>query len=227
MAIKGKITIMDRYPTEPKNRLKRLPERGHYDLETIYQIIDEALTCQVAFAIDGQPYNIPTLHARRGKELLLHGATSSRLIRHIEQGQPLCIAMTLIDGLVLAKAVFHHSVNYRSVVLFGTGRVLDTDTEKIAALEHFTEKILPGRWQDARAPNAKELKATAVAVVAIESASAKVRSGPPKDDPEDAWMPVWSGVLPLETRLQSPQPVMGSGAEIPIPDYLAEFLKKE
>jgi nitroimidazol reductase NimA-like FMN-containing flavoprotein (pyridoxamine 5'-phosphate oxidase superfamily) len=217
---------METYPTDAKNRIKRLPERGHYDLETIYQIIDEALICQVAFIIDDQPYNIPTLHARRGNELLLHGATSSRLIRHIEQGHPLSIAMTLVDGLVLAKAVFHHSINYRSVVLFGTGRVLVTDGEKIAALEHFTEKILPGRWQDARPPNAKELKATAVAVIDIENASAKVRSGPPKDDPEDAWMPVWSGVLPLETRLQTPQPVIDSSAATSMPAYLAEFIKR-
>jgi nitroimidazol reductase NimA-like FMN-containing flavoprotein (pyridoxamine 5'-phosphate oxidase superfamily) len=216
---------MDEFPLTERNRVARLPERGQYDLETIYTIIDEALTCQVAFAVDGQPYNIPTLHARRGDELLLHGAPRSRLMNQVAAGAPLCIAMTLVDGIVLAKSVFHHSINYRSVVLFGKGRLLESEDEKMAALQSFTEKVLPGRWDDARPPNAAELRVTAVATVRIDSASAKLRTGPPKDEAGDADLPVWSGVLPVKMSLGVPVPVEGM-EEVPLPGYLVELLRR-
>jgi hypothetical protein len=216
---------MDEFPLTERNRVARLPERGHYDPETIYAIIDEALTCQVAFAVDGQPYNIPTLHARRGDELLLHGAPRSRLMNQVAAGAPLCIAMTLVDGIVLAKSVFHHSINYRSVVLFGKGRLLESEDEKMAALQSFTEKVLPGRWDDARPPNAAELRVTAVATVRIDSASAKLRTGPPKDEAGDADLPVWSGVLPVKMSLGVPVPVEGM-EEVPLPGYLVELLRR-
>jgi hypothetical protein len=180
-----------------RNRVRRLPDRGRYDRETIYAILDEALVCHVGFVQDGQPFVIPTLHARVGDALLLHGATTSRLLRHIAAGGEVSVAATLVDGLVLARSVFHHSVNYRSVVLFGKGELVEGDAGKLAALEAFTEKLLPGRWAEARPPNAAELKATAVIRIAIEEASAKVRTGGPKDDPEDLTLDVWAGVIPI------------------------------
>ncbi len=188
--------MTDSLKTE-RSRVRRLPDRGHYDRETIYAILDEALTCHVSFVQDGQPFAIPTLHARDGDALLLHGATTSRLLRHIAAGGKVCVAATLLDGLVLAKSVFHHSVNYRSAVLFGRGELVEDDAAKLAALEIFTEKLTPGRWAAARQPNATELKATSVVRIAIEDASAKVRTGGPKDDAEDLALDVWAGVISL------------------------------
>jgi len=188
---------MTDYPPTDRTRVRRLPDRGHYDRETIYAILDEALVCHVAFVEDGRPFVIPTLHARVGDALLLHGAPASRLLKHLAAGGEVSVAATIADGLVLAKSVFHHSVNYRSVVLFGHGAPVEGDAAKLAALEAFTEKLLPGRWSEARVPNAAELKATAVIRVAIEEASAKIRTGGPKDDPEDLALDVWAGVIPL------------------------------
>ena len=188
--------MTDSLKTE-RTRVRRIPDRGHYDRETIYAVLDEALVCHVSFVQDGQPVVIPTLHARDGDALLLHGATTSRLLHHIAAGGEVCVAVTLLDGLVLAKSVFHHSVNYRSVVLFGRGELVEGDAAKLAALKIFTEKLTPGRWDEARQPNAVELKATSVVRIAIEEASAKVRTGGPKDDPEDLALDVWAGVIPL------------------------------
>lgn len=188
------------------NKIRRLPQRGHYDRETIYAILDAALICHVGFVQDGQPFVIPTLYARDADTLLLHGTPASRLIRHVAGEQPLCISVALLDGLVLAKSVFHHSVNYRSVVIFGRGRLLEDDTEKFNALARFTERVAPGRWNAARQPNAQELKATAVVAVALESASAKIRTGGPKDDEADLDLPVWAGVLPIGEVYGDPIP---------------------
>lgn len=210
-------------PTE-KNRVRRVPNRGAYDTATIYPIVDEALICHVGLVQEGEPVVIPTLHARRGDEILLHGATTSRLMQYAAAGHPLCLTMTLVDGLVLARSVFHHSVNYRSAVLFGRGQLVP-DAQKLAYLAHFTEKLLPGRWDDVRAPNAAEFKATAVVAVTIESASAKVRTGPPKDDEEDYALPVWAGVLPIQQAFGElvADPKLREG--IAVPGYLQEYMK--
>ena len=146
--------MTDTFPKTARNKVKRLPERGHYDTATIYPIVDAALICHVGFVLDGQPFVIPTLHARQGHTIQLHGAQGSRLLHHIKAGGEVCITMTLIDGIVLARSVFHHSINYRSVVLFGTGAVIADDQARLQALEAFTERLIPGRWKDALQPNA-------------------------------------------------------------------------
>ena len=211
------------FPKTARNKVKRLPERGHYDAATIYPIVDASLICHVGFVIDGQPFVIPTLHARQGDTILLHGAKGSRLLRHIQAGGEVCITITLIDGIVLARSVFHHSINYRSVVLFGTGTVVADDQARLQALEAFTERLIPGRWQDARQPNALELKQTTIVAVPIASASAKLRSGPPGDEAEDLDLPVWAGILPLRqiagTPLADPQLRPG----VALPDYIRDF----
>ena len=208
-----------------RNRVQRHPERGRYDSATIYPIVDEALICHVGFAQDDQPYVIPTLHAREGDTILLHGAKGSRLLRHIESGGDVCIAITLIDGIVLARSVFSHSINYRSVVLFGRGAVVAGDDERLRALAAFTERLLPGRWADARQPSAVELKQTTIVAVAIESASAKIRTGPPKDAEDDLALPVWAGVLPMYQASGAPIAAPGLQGEIEIPDYLRAYMR--
>jgi hypothetical protein len=177
-------------------RVRREPERGRYDRETIDAILDEALVCHLGFAIDGQPYVIPTLHARVGDTLYVHGSAASRMLRRLSSGVPVCATVTLFDGLVLARSIFNHSVNYRSVVVFGTAATVG-DEEKEAALQALTEQLAPGRWDEARRPTAHELKATWILALPIAEASAKVRSGPPTDEPEDEDLPVWAGVVPV------------------------------
>lgn len=194
------------FAQDPLNKIHRLPQRGRYDRETIYAILDAALVCHVGLIQDGQPVVIPMLYARAGDALLLHGATGSRLLGHIAAGEPVSISVAIVDGLVLAKSVFHHSVNYRSVVVFGHGRLLEDPAEKLDALAILTEHLAPGRWTAARPPSAAELKATAVAAIAIESASAKVRSGPPSDAGDDLARPVWAGVLPIHQATGVPIP---------------------
>src|SRR5512145_2833816 len=169
---------MPHFAKTEKNRIKRLPKRGQYDRETIYQILDEALICHVGFVEDRQPYVIPINYARVEDRLLLHGAKASRLLNHIIAGHPVCVEATIVDGLVLARSVFHHSVNYRSVVLFGKGYPVEDEQEKLAALKAITEHLIPGRWQEARLPNRKELNSTRVVSIRIDEASAKVRMGP-------------------------------------------------
>lgn len=195
---------MSEFPATDLNKVRRLAKRGQYDKETIYKIIDEALICHVGFVQDDQPFVIPTIHARLDDEIILHGAAANRMLKHIAAGNPLCVTVTLIDGLVIARSVFHSSMNYRSAVLFGKGRALETDREKLRALEAITEHIARGRWKDARQPTKKELDATTVLEMTIESASAKVRTGPPNDDEEDYRLPIWAGVLPLEQRALAP-----------------------
>ena len=168
---------MSKFEINDRNRIRRLPNRGKYDKETIQAIVDDALICHVGFVVDDQPFVIPTLLARQGDTILLHGAASSRLMRHLAAGNSVCISVTHIDGLVLARSVFNHSINYRSALIFGRGVLIEDDPEKIAALSAFTEKLLPGRWEDARGPNRKELKATSIVAINIESASAKIRTG--------------------------------------------------
>ena len=214
---------MTQFAKTEKNRIKRLPKRGHYDSETIYKILDEALICHVGFVENKVPFVIPINFARMGDEIVLHGAKASRLLKHIEAGGQVCIEATIVDGLVLARSVFHSSVNYRSVVLFGRGRSIEGEEEKLAALEAVTEHLLPGRWQDARRPNKKELKATLVVAVKIEEASAKLRLGPPSDDAEDYSLPIWAGVMPLQEQVLPvvPDELLLKG--IPVPEYIETY----
>jgi uncharacterized protein len=209
-----------------RNKLKRLPERGYYDSSVIYPIVDEALICHVGFVQDNQPYIIPTLHARQGDRILLHGAKGSRLLRHAASGGEVCIAITLMDGIVLARSVFHHSINYRSVVIFGKGNLIEGEEARLEAMEQFTERLIPGRWQDARPPNPVELKQTTIVAVTIESASAKIRTGPPKDEEDDLELPVWAGVLPLSQVSGIPiaDPDLKAGTEIP--DYIHNYARE-
>lgn len=188
------------------HKLQRLPQRGRYDRETIYAILDAAKVCHVGLAEAEQPFVLPMLYARAGDEILLHGAPASRLIGHIAAGRPICISVAILDGLVLAKSAFHHSVNYRSVVLFGRGRLIEDLEEKLEALRILTEHLAPGRWAIVRQPNAAELRGTAVVAVSIENASAKVRSGPPADVEADRAWPVWAGVLPVREAFGEPIP---------------------
>ena len=177
-------------------RVRREPERARYDRETVDAILDEALVSHLGFAVDGRPFVIPTLHARVGDTVYVHGSAASRMLRALDGGAPVCLTATLFDGLVLAKSVFNHSVNYRSVVLFGAAARVP-DEEKEAALHALTEQLAPGRWEEARRPTAQELKATWILALPIEEASAKVRIGGPVDEPEDEHLPVWAGVVPV------------------------------
>jgi uncharacterized protein len=208
-----------------RNTIKRLPKRGYYDRQTIYRILDEALICHVGFVEGGQPWVIPINFARVGDTIVMHGAKASRLLKHIEAGHPVCVETTIVDGLVLARSVFHHSVNYRSVVLFGTGRLVEAEQEKLAALEAVTEHLIPGRWKEARRPNAKELNATSVVSIRIDAASAKVRVGPPVDEEEDYGLPVWAGILPLPQIPLAPVRDERQSEDIPMPGYLADYTR--
>ncbi len=188
-----------------RTRIKRMPKRGVFDRGAIYRILDEGFVCHVAFAVDGQPYAIPTGYARVGDAIYLHGSAASRMLRSLGAGLSVCVTVTLVDGLVLARSAFHHSVNYRSVVILGQARLVTDPDEKAAALRAFTNHIVPGRWEEVRPVTAQELLGTSVLVLPIEEASAKIRTGPPVDDEEDLEWPVWAGVVPL--ALQSGDPV--------------------
>jgi uncharacterized protein len=204
----------------PRTKLRRVPNRGFHDRETVDAILDEALISHVGFVHDGRPAVIPTLHARVGDEVLLHGSAASRMLRALGEGVDVCLTATLIDGLVLARSAFHHSMNYRSVVLYGNARLITGDDELEQALEVFTEKLVPGRWADVRWPTKQELKGTAVLSLPIAEGSAKVRTGPPIDDDEDYALDVWAGVVPLRLTPSAavPDPVLRDG--IPQPSYL-------
>ncbi len=214
---------MTKFTKTVKNRINRLPKRGHYERATIYRILDEALICHVGFAENGQPFVIPTNFARVGDTIILHGAKASRLLKHIEAGNPVCVEATIVDGLVLARSVFHHSLNYRSVVLFGKGRLIEDEQEKVEALRAVTEHLIPGRWQEARLPNRKELNATRVVSIKIDEASAKVRGGPPLDEQEDYALPVWAGVLPLREMALSPIRDERQPGSVDLPEYIAAY----
>ena len=177
-------------------RVKREPQRGVYDRAAIEAILDEALYCHLGFEVDGQPYVIPTLHARVGDRLYVHGSAASRMLRNAAAGARICVTVTLLDGLVLAKSVFNHSINYRSVVVLGTAALVEGD-EKLEALRAFTEHVAPGRWDEARQPTALELKATWILSLPLDESSAKVRAGGPEEEPGDEDLPVWSGVVPV------------------------------
>jgi len=185
------------FPITERTTLKRLPKRGVYDRELVYGILDEGFICHVGFAVDGRPFVIPTGYARVDDQLFIHGSQASRMLRTVAQGVDVCVTVTLIDGLVLARSAFHHSMNYRSVVVFGRASIVEDRKEKLAALLAFSEHVIRGRWDDVRAPHEQELKATTVLSLPLVEVSAKVRTGPPLDDEEDYAMSVWAGVLPL------------------------------
>jgi nitroimidazol reductase NimA-like FMN-containing flavoprotein (pyridoxamine 5'-phosphate oxidase superfamily) len=204
-------------------RVRRLPKRAAYDRATIHAILDEALVCHLGFVHDQQPFVIPTLHARIDERLYVHGSSASRMLGELAQGVAACVTVTLIDGLVLARSAFHHSVNYRSVVLLGTARAVIDPDEKLAALRAFTEQIVPGRWADVRPPTAQELKATSVLCLPLEEASAKLRTGQPVDDEADYAMDVWAGVLPLELRARAPEADPRLTPGIAPPRYISAY----
>jgi nitroimidazol reductase NimA-like FMN-containing flavoprotein (pyridoxamine 5'-phosphate oxidase superfamily) len=191
-------------PTE-RTQLRRLPKRGVFDRETIYKILDEGFVCHLGFTIGGKTFVIPTGYTRVGDRLLIHGSSASRMLRAMSDGVEVCVTVTLIDGLVLARSAFHHSVNYRSVVVFGVADLVSGEAEKIEALRAFTEHVIPGRWQQVRPPNKSELRATAVLSLPIREASAKVRTGDPVDEEEDYALDVWAGVIPLKLRADTPK----------------------
>ena len=218
------LTSTNPNPT-PRTRVVREPQRAVYDRDAVNQILDEAFLCHVGFVADGQPYVIPTLYGRHGNALYVHGSAASRMLRNLEQGVPVCITVTLLDGLVLARSVFNHSMNYRSVVILGTAALVEDPAEKIAALRALTEHILPHRWDDSRPPNEKELKATSVLRIPIDEFSAKVRVGQPMDDEEDISFPTWAGVIPLETVAGPAIPDVRCKQELPA--YLKNYSRKK
>jgi hypothetical protein len=187
-----------------RSQLKRLPQRGQYEHEVIYQILDEGLVCHVGFAVDGQPFVIPTAYGRVGDRLYIHGSPASRMLRSLQGGIEVCVTVTLLDGLVLARSAFHHSMNYRSVVIFGTATTVEDADQKLEALRAFTEHVVPGRWEEVRPPSRQELTGTLVLSLCLIEASAKVRTGPPIDDEADYNLPVWAGVVPLKLVAAAP-----------------------
>ena len=207
-----------------RTRVVREPQRAVYDRDAVNRILDEGFLCHVGFIVDGQPFVIPTSYGRDGNVLYIHGSVASRMLRNLEQGIAVCVTVTLLDGLVLARSVFNHSMNYRSVVILGTAALVDDPKEKIAALRALSEHILPHRWDDARPPNEKELKATSVLRIPIEEFSAKVRVGPPIDDEEDYSFPTWAGVIPLEMKWDTP--IRDERCQGELPAYLRNYTRK-
>jgi nitroimidazol reductase NimA-like FMN-containing flavoprotein (pyridoxamine 5'-phosphate oxidase superfamily) len=206
-----------------RTKIRRLPKRGTYERDAIDSILDEALVCHLGLIRDGYPVVVPTLHARAGDHVFVHGSAASATLRALAGGVEACLTATLVDGLVLARSAFHHSVNYRSVVIFGRAELVRSDEEKREALAAFTEKLVPGRWGDARLPSSKELKATSVLLLPIGEASAKVRTGPPVDEAPDHELDVWAGIIPLELRRLPPEPDTGLRPGIELPPYLAHW----
>lgn len=217
--------MSDSSPT-PRTRIVREPQRAVYDRETAYQILDEGFICHVGFAIEAQPYVIPTSYARNNDLLYIHGSAASRMLRQGASGIPVCITVTLLDGLVLARSIFNHSMNYRSVVVLGTATAIENREEKLAALQSLSEHILPGRWKDTRHPNEQELKATSILQLPIQEFSAKVRQGPVIDDEEDYSFPTWAGIIPLSMVGQAPVDDSRLLEGITAPKYAKEYSRR-
>jgi nitroimidazol reductase NimA-like FMN-containing flavoprotein (pyridoxamine 5'-phosphate oxidase superfamily) len=214
---------MDDFNITPRSRLRQNVDRGTYDRTTIYNILDEALICHVGIVDGSQPFVVPMNHARQDDQILFHGAHASRLIQRIADGSPVCVTATHVDGLVLARSALHHSMNYRSVILFGRGALVRDPEEKMNALRVITEHVMPGRWDDVRRPTEQELKRTAVVSIAIEDASAKIRSGPVVDEEDDYRFPVWAGVLPMKVTHLQPESDSRLLEGVSIPDYVAYY----
>lgn len=211
-------------PTK-RTKVKRLPKRGHYDRPTIDAILDEAILCHIGFEVDGQPYVIPSLHARVGDVLYLHGSAASRMMRRLAEGVQCCVTVTLVDGVVLARAVFDQSINYRSVVVLGTAVPVVDPAEKLVALAALTDQLVPGRWADTKPPTRQQLKATSILALPLDEVSAKIREGAPGNDPADVeeWTATWTGVLPITQTVGSPIPAPDMPEGVPLPRALADF----
>jgi uncharacterized protein len=209
-----------------RTRVIREAERGVYDRAAVYKILDEGFLCHVGFVVDGQPFVIPTSYGRAGDHLYIHGSAASRMLRQLDQGIPVCVTVTLLDGLVLARSIFNHSMNYRSVVVLGTAVAVMDSEEKLEALRRLAEHILPGRWAESRQPNPRELKATLVMRLPIAEFSAKVRQGPPIDDESDYGLSVWAGVIPLKMVAGTPIHDPRLDPAYPVPSYAENYSRK-
>ncbi|HLJ60023.1 MAG TPA: pyridoxamine 5'-phosphate oxidase family protein [bacterium] len=218
-------------PTTGRTKVRRHPERGRYDRAAIDAILDEALMCHVGFVVEGQPYVIPTIHARLGDRVYLHGSAASRMLGTLGGGVPACLTVTLLDGLVLARSGFNHSMNYRSVVVLGTATEVTDEAEKLAGLEAIVEHVVPGRWADARLPTETEMRSTRVLRMPLDEASAKIRTGPPKDDADDLGLDVWAGVIPLRLvpGVPIPDPALAAGVAEPayVRSYRVEMRRRQ
>lgn len=217
--------IGDEMISTERSRVKRLPKRGAYDAATIHGILDYAFLAHVGFSVEGQPFVIPTLYGRQGDTLYLHGSAASRMLRELDKGIPVCVTVTLVDALVLARSAFHHSMNYRSVVAFGDARLIEEPARKTEALRVISENVLAGRWNEVRPPTEKELKATAVLEFQIAEASAKARTGFPIDDEEDYALPIWAGILPLPVVAQHPAADPRLPESIPLAESVKSFIR--
>src|SRR2546421_8248307 len=218
---------MEQLSETQRTTLKRLPKRGSHERDVINQVLDEGFICHIGFAIDGQSFVIPTGYARAGDKLFIHGSQASRMLRALKEGIDACVTVTLIDGLVLARSAFHHSMNYRSVVVFGRAALIEDRQEKLAALYALSEHMIPGRWKNVRAPSEQELQKTSVLSLPLTEASAKIRTGPPLDDEEDYAMNVWAGVLPLRLITDHPIADPRLSGNIAVPNYVVEYRRKK
>jgi nitroimidazol reductase NimA-like FMN-containing flavoprotein (pyridoxamine 5'-phosphate oxidase superfamily) len=218
---------MQTFEKTERTTLRRLPARGFYDRELVYAILDEGLICHVGFAVEGRQFVIPTGYARAGDQLYIHGSQASRMLRNLKSGIDVCLTVTLLDGLVLARSAFHHSMNYRSVMVFGPATMIEERAEKLAALVTFSEHIIPGRWNDVREPTEQELKATTVLSLPLQEVSAKVRTGPPLDDEDDYALPVWAGVIPTQLEAKEPIPDPRLEGGVQVPGYALEYRRRK
>ncbi len=219
------MTEQNSFAQKPLNQVKRVAKRGHYDKATVFDVFDQAWICHVGFAGEEFPTIIPMFHVRIEDEIVFHGATTSRLMMMLASGKKVCLSAAMVDGLVLARSLFHHSMNYRSAIAFGSGRLLEDEIEVMSAFKALTDKVMVGRWDDARQPSAKEIKATSLVAVKIESASAKIREGGPVDDEEDNIIPVWAGVGPLPQVVGDLEPASDLGGDVSVPGYIQDFCK--
>ncbi|HYO63533.1 MAG TPA: pyridoxamine 5'-phosphate oxidase family protein [Pyrinomonadaceae bacterium] len=210
-----------------RSKVRRLSKRASYERETVYRILDEGFVCHVGFVADGQPFVIPTGYARAGDTLYVHGAQASRMLRELSRGVEVCVTVTLVDGLVLARSAFHHSINYRSVVVFGRAELVADEREKWDALHALTDHIVPGRWADVREPNEAEMRATSVLRLRLDEASAKIRTGPPVDDEEDYALGVWAGVVPLRMQAGTPEADPRLPPGVAPPAYAAHYERQK
>jgi len=215
--------MAESYAPTPRTRVTREPERAVYDRAAAYQVLDEAFICHVGFTVDNQPFVIPTGYGRSGDNLYIHGSAASRMLRNLDQGIAVCVTVTLLDGLVLARSIFNHSMNYRSVVVLGTAVAVEDPAEKLRALRALSEHILPGRWEESRQPNERELKATLVMRLPITEYSAKMRTGPPIDNEEDYSFLTWAGVVPLQMVAGSPINDPKLDPKTPVPSYVPSY----
>jgi nitroimidazol reductase NimA-like FMN-containing flavoprotein (pyridoxamine 5'-phosphate oxidase superfamily) len=214
------------FPQTVLTTLKRLPKRGVYDRELVYQILDEGFICHVGFVANNHPVVIPTGYARRDDHLYIHGSQASRMLKSLQTGIDVCVAVTLVDGLVLARSAFHHSINYRSVVIFGRATEIHERSEKLEALRCFSEQVIRGRWDDVRQPTEQELKQTTVLALPLQEVSAKIRTGPPLDDEEDYALPIWAGVVPLSMAAGAPVADPRLALEVEPPEYAIGYTRK-